>query len=117
MFHKSTTPFVQIALKLTQNSLLYLDQFTMHPAKSHDFEWDYRPRAKFPLVQDKPVQFSLFSVFIVAKDLIYGRDSQVKLEPERLNTLAPCYQPYQEEAETFRGKPVDQPLQAKQREV
>ena len=89
----------------------------MHPAKSDDFEWDYRPRAKFPLVQDKPVQFSLFSVFIEGKDLIYGRDSQVKREPERLNTLAPYYQPYREEAETFRGKLVDEPLQAQQREV
>ena len=40
--------------------------------------------AKFPLVQDKTVQLSLFSGFIEAKDLVYGRDSKVKLEPERL---------------------------------
>ena len=56
----------------------------MYSGKSHYFKWDYGPRAKFPLVQDKPVQFSLSSVFIVAKDLVYGRDSKVRLEPERL---------------------------------
>ena len=83
----------------------------MHPTKSHYFEWVYGPRVKYPLVQDKHVQFSLFSVFIEGRDLVYGRDSQIKLELERLNTLAPCCQPYQEEAETCRGKLDDEPLQ------
>ena len=92
MFHKPTTPFVQITLKLTQNSLFQLDQISMHPAKSF-FEWDYGPTSEFTLVQDKTVQFSLSSCLIEAKDLVYGRDSKVKLEPERLNTFSPCYQP------------------------
>ena len=49
--------------------------------------------------------------------MVYGRDSQIKLELERLNTLAQCCQPYQEEAETCRGKLDDESLQAKQRGV
>ena len=68
----------------------------MHPTKSHDFEWDYGPSAKFPL--NKTVWFSLLSIFIEGKDLVYERDSQVKLELERLNTLVPCYQPCHKEA-------------------